>query len=100
MPAIKMLSSLNKISKIILLVSSFALFCSCTRSKSDKVNSNFLKQYGNHIEKINSQISGISEKDIQNMLEIFIDAENKMKYNSIVQLPLELATIDITTEKR
>ena len=50
-----MLSSLNKISKIILLVSSFALFCSCTSSKSDKVNSNFLKQYGDHIEKINSQ---------------------------------------------
>ena len=70
-----------------------------------KINPNFLNLQNSglsekEVEKINSQISGISEKDIQNMLEIFIDAENKMKYNSIVQLPLELATIDITTEKR
>jgi len=50
-----MLSSLNKIPKTILLLSSLSLLCSCISNKSDEVNSNFLKQYGDNIEKINSQ---------------------------------------------
>ena len=29
------------------------------------------------------------------MLELFIEADNKMKYASISQLPLELAIVDI-----
>lgn len=68
-----------------------------------KINSNFLNLQNSglsekEVEKINLQIANLSEKDIQNMLEIFIDAENKMKYNSIIQLPLELAVIDITNK--
>ena len=46
-----------------------------------------------------SQIAKLTEKDIQNMLELFIDAENKMKYASITQLPLELAVVDITEKQ-
>ncbi len=47
------------------------------------------------LEKIKNQTLKLQEKEIQNILEIFIDAENKMKYASIPQLPLELAIVDI-----
>src|SRR3989344_3302879 len=46
-------------------------------------------------EKMNSQIEKLAEKDVQKMLELFIEAENKMKYATILQLPLELAIVDI-----
>ncbi|OGZ65650.1 MAG: DNA polymerase III, subunit gamma and tau [Candidatus Staskawiczbacteria bacterium RIFCSPHIGHO2_02_FULL_33_16] len=45
------------------------------------------------------QIRKVNEKEIQKMLELFIEAENKMKYSSILQLPLELAIIEITYNK-
>jgi DNA polymerase-3 subunit gamma/tau len=51
------------------------------------------------IEKIKSQTEKLSEKDIQRMLELFIEAENKMKYSSILQLPMELAVVDLVIEK-
>lgn len=47
-------------------------------------------------ETVQEQIKNLSEKDLQKMLELFIEAENKMKYATILQLPLELAIIDIT----
>lgn len=50
-----MLSSLNKIFQTILLLSLFALFCSCTSRKSEETNDVFLKQYGSDIERINSR---------------------------------------------
>ncbi len=43
-----------------------------------------------------TQIEKLSEKQIQTSLELFIDAENKMKYAIILQLPLELVAVDIT----
>lgn len=49
------------------------------------------------IEKMKLQITEISEKEIQRILELFIEAENKIKYSNILQLPLELAIFDITT---
>ena len=48
------------------------------------------------LEKIKSQTANLAQKDLQTMLELFIDAENKIKYSEIMQLPLELAIIDIT----
>jgi len=48
------------------------------------------------IEKMKVQMVNLSQKDIQNMLELFIEAENKMRYSAVTQLPLELAIIDIT----
>ena len=65
-----------------------------------KINPSFLNLQNsglseNEIKKINSQVANLSSKDIQKLLEIFIDAENKMKYNSIQQLPLELAIVNI-----
>lgn len=48
------------------------------------------------IVKLKEQVENLSEKDIQKMLELFIDAENKMKYATILQLPLELAIVELT----
>ncbi len=48
------------------------------------------------IEKMKTQTANLTQKDLQNMLELFIDAENKIKYSAIPQLPLELAIISLT----
>jgi len=48
------------------------------------------------LEKMKAQTASLTQKDLQNMLEFFIDAENKIKYSAIAQLPLELAIINIT----
>ncbi len=48
------------------------------------------------LEKLKTQTENLAEKEIQNMLEYFVDAENKIKYASLTQLPLELAIINIT----
>jgi len=48
------------------------------------------------LEKMKTQTASLTQKDLQNMLEFFIDAENKIKYSAIAQLPLELAVINIT----
>jgi len=48
------------------------------------------------LEKMKAQTSNLTQKDLQNMLEFFIDAENKIKYSAVPQLPLELAVINIT----
>lgn len=45
---------------------------------------------------LKKQISTLGEKNIQAMLESFIEAESKMKYASIMQLPLELAIVSLT----
>ncbi len=45
-------------------------------------------------EKLLSLASAYSEQDLKFIIEKFMDAENKMKYASIIQLPLELAVVD------
>ena len=45
-------------------------------------------------EKIKLQSSSIAEELLSRAIKNFMDAESKMKYSSIVQLPLELAIID------
>ncbi len=70
-----------------------------------KINPEFLNLQNSglaaeELEKMKLQISEATEKDIQKLLELFIDAENKMKYSSILQLPLELAIVGFAyTEK-
>lgn len=46
-------------------------------------------------ERIHSQIKELSSSEIQQALNLFMEAENKMRYSSIPQLPLELALVDI-----
>jgi hypothetical protein len=47
------------------------------------------------LEKMKAQSLALQQKELQNMLELFIDAENKIKYSAVAQLPLELAILDI-----
>jgi len=66
-----------------------------------KINPNFLNLQNSglssqELEKMKVQTTDLSQKDLQNMLEFFIDAENKIKYSAIPQLPMELAVINIT----
>jgi DNA polymerase-3 subunit gamma/tau len=65
-----------------------------------KIDSNFLNLQNSglsehELSSMQAQISKLSQKELQKMLEIFIDAENKIKYSAISQLPLELAIIDV-----
>ena len=66
-----------------------------------KIDSEFLNLQNSgmsaqELEKMKTQTSSLSQKDLQNILELFIDAENKIKYSAISQLPLELAILNIT----
>ncbi|MDP2641209.1 MAG: DNA polymerase III subunit gamma/tau [Candidatus Yanofskybacteria bacterium] len=45
-------------------------------------------------EKIQDQAKRIDQKTLTSILGHFLEAENKMKYASIIQLPLELAIVD------
>lgn len=47
------------------------------------------------IEKLKSQAENLKEEEIRNILNKFLDAQNKMKFSPISQLPLELAIVEI-----
>lgn len=69
-----------------------------------KINPDFLNLQNSglsekELEKMKSQIANLENKNLQNMLELFIEAGNKMKYAPIPQLPLELAIVDITVKE-
>jgi len=69
-----------------------------------KINPGFLTAQNSgfsapELDKIKQQTSLMSQKQIQDMLEYFIDAENKIKYASLSQLPLELAILNITYQQ-
>jgi DNA polymerase-3 subunit gamma/tau len=66
-----------------------------------KINPSFLNLQNSglslqDLEKMKKQTENLTQKDLQNMLEFFIDAENKIKYSAVPQLPLELAILNIT----
>jgi len=46
-------------------------------------------------EKLKKQASSFSEDDLKKALDLLIEAQNKMKYAPIPQLPLELAIVEI-----
>jgi DNA polymerase-3 subunit gamma/tau len=67
-----------------------------------KINPEFLNLQNSglslqELDKIKAQTASLVQKDIQAMLGIFIDAENRMKYSNLIQLPLELAIIELST---
>lgn len=47
-------------------------------------------------QKLQSQTVNFKEEDLRRILNLFMEAENRMKYSSIPQLPLELAIIEAT----
>jgi len=66
-----------------------------------KIDPNFLNLQNSglsesEVGKMKAQTASLTQKDLQDMLEFFIDAENKIKYSAVTQLPLELAVINIT----
>lgn len=46
-------------------------------------------------EKLKEQVSQLDKEELSDVLELFGEAQNKMRYASIPQLPLELAIVDI-----
>ncbi len=44
--------------------------------------------------KLKEQTDNLKEEEIRHIINLFLEAETKMKYSSIQQLPLELATIE------
>jgi DNA polymerase-3 subunit gamma/tau len=49
---------------------------------------------GEELEKLKKRAIVFKEEELRNILNLFMEAENKMKYSSIPQLPLELAVIE------
>jgi len=45
-------------------------------------------------QKLGKQAASLKEDELRNILKLFLEAENKMRYSSIPQLPLELAIIE------
>jgi DNA polymerase III subunit gamma/tau len=45
-------------------------------------------------EKIKTQAGVFNEADLQRIIELFLESENKMRYSPVPQLPLELAIIE------
>lgn len=50
-------------------------------------------------QKLQTQAANFKEEELINILNLFVDAENKMRYSSIPQLPLELAIIEAICPK-
>ena len=66
-----------------------------------KINSRLInpKETGlakEEIDKIESQSKEIEEKTIREMIEMFLEAQGKIRYSSIPQLPIELTVVKIT----
>jgi len=51
------------------------------------------------VQKLKTQSENFREEDLKKILNLFLDAKNKMKYSPIPQLPLELAIIETTEPK-
>lgn len=54
----------------------------------------------NETEKLQNQVANLNEEALRKTIELFIDAENKMRYSSIPQLPLELAIVEYASEAK
>jgi len=51
-------------------------------------------------DKFQNQIQSFSEKELRDILNLFLEAQTKMRYSSIPQLPLELAIIETVFNKQ
>jgi DNA polymerase-3 subunit gamma/tau len=47
------------------------------------------------VEKIKKQAESFKEKDVRKIIDLFLQAQNKMRYATILQLPLELAIVEV-----
>ncbi len=46
-------------------------------------------------ERLREQVSQFEKEELSEVLELFTEAQDKMRYASIPQLPLELVIVDI-----
>ena len=51
-------------------------------------------------QRLNSLVNSFSDNEIKNIIERFMEAENTMKYASLIQLPLELAIVDVCSKSQ
>ena len=61
-------------------------------STDDEIFTDLSKE---ELEKLKEQSLKVSEIELKKMISLFLEAQNKMKFSPILQLPLELATIEI-----
>lgn len=64
-------------------------------SSSTSVNPIITGLTGEELQKLSSQANVFKEQELQKILNLFLEAENKMKYSPIPQLPLELAIVEV-----
>lgn len=69
-----------------------ALILKIFKEGDDLIFSGFTKE---ELEKLKSQVANFQESELQRMVSIFLEAQNKMKFSPILQLPLELAIVEI-----
>ena len=62
------------------------------KESSDKYLANLTKE---EIERLQNQAKSFTNEELRNILDIFLEAQNKMKYSPIQQLPLELGVVKI-----
>lgn len=68
------------------------LILKITGKEEELIFSNFTSE---DLEKLKNQVANFSQSELQRMINLLLEAQNKMKYSSITQLPLELAIIEI-----
>jgi DNA polymerase-3 subunit gamma/tau len=66
-----------------------------TNSTDDEIFSDLSKE---ELEKMKEQALKINEIELKKILSLFLDAQNKMRFSPILQLPLELAIIEICSK--
>jgi DNA polymerase-3 subunit gamma/tau len=62
----------------------------------DLLTINFTKE---EKEALKEQVKNLKENDLRKWLKVFLEAQNKIKFSPIPQLPIELAILEITEEK-
>ncbi len=67
------------------------------QNKEDQIITGFTEE---EFEKFQIQARAFEEKELNYILNLFLEAEDKMKYSPIPQLPLELVIIEITQKER
>lgn len=66
---------------------------------SDNINPVIIGLSQEEQKRLSIQAAKFSPEELKKILNLFIDAENKIKYSSIPQLPLELAVVDIIVKE-
>lgn len=86
----------NELSKNVVNYLRQAMFLKIDKSIFEPLMANFTKE---DLLKLNEQVSKISQNDILEYINVFIEAGNKIRFSPIPQLPLELAIVQIVEKE-